>query len=590
MKKLIKASVVLSLLGSVTSPAWGQDVKRYAPPITGGGTPAVIKGPEIPPGMSDAKPLVKSLRGVVIVGKPALVSKSGTTANGLEVRDQTVTLPPGAAAAIRAHLGKAISLKSLGDMTREVVLAYRDADLPVVNVAAPEQDLSNGVLQLIVVVGRLGDLRVEGNRYFPAEAYIGKASVQPGQIINGAQMLEDLRYMNRSPFRRVDAVYAPGRAFGLTDVALRPVEYRPFSAFAGYNNDGNKALGYDRLNFGFLLGNTFGLDEVVGYQVTTTKNFDNLFAHVLSAQIPLPSRAELQLVGSYVTSTTKLGDDVRSDGDSRQLSAYYLKQLPRIFGWSHDVKVGAEFKRSNNNLEFGGTTVTDTEAEIYQLTAGWSGETVGRYGHTRAHVNSYYSPGGLTGSNSDSAFNALRAGADASYAYARFGLDHRVDLPGDWRFLTSMSGQVANSNLLASESFTLGGQGSVRGFETNLVRGDNGFATNMTLYTPGIAIFGPFQRRDWLGQTFQRHGKGGNVAETVHDQVRAFTFLDYGWTSSHSKLADETSRSLAGAGIGLSYEMGRHFSAELSYGWQIVEKGFKDQDTGFWHLRSTKRF
>lgn len=590
MNKLVQASLAIALMGGTAlTPAWGQDVRRFAPQTGGNGAPAVLKGPDIPPGMEDAKPLVKNLRGVVIVGKPTLVRKTGTTGDGVAVRDPGVVMPEGALAAIKAHIGKPVSLKSLGAMSREIVLAFRDADLPVVNVAAPEQDISNGVLQLIVVVGRLGDVRVEGNQYFPAEVYLDKFSSTPGQVIDGGRMLDDLRHMNRNPFRRVDAVYAPGQGFGMTDVALRPTEYRPFAVFAGYNNDGNTALGIHRVNLGFMVGNMLGLDEVLAYQVTTTKDFKNLYAHVASAQFPLANRAELQITGALVTSDVQVNPDVHSSGGSKQLSAHYVKQLPRFLGWSHDGKLGVEYKETNNNLEFGGNTVSDKKAEVYQLVAGWSGEMVTRFGHTRAHVNTYFSPGNISNLNSVGNFDDLRKGAESRYAYARFGLDHRIDTQSDWRVNLSLAGQIANQNLLASESFTLGGQGSVRGFETNLSRGDNGFTANMTVYTPGIALVGPFQRKDWAGAAFRR-GKGEPPVETVHDQLRAFAFIDYGWASSHTNLQDEVNRSLAGTGVGLAYEVGRHTSVELAYGWQILEKGIKDSSSGFLHLRGTQRF
>ena len=72
---------------------------------------------------------------------------------------------------------------------------------------------------------------------------------------------------------------------------------------------------------------------------------------------------------------------------------------------------------SNNDLEFGGTTVSDTTTEIYQAVLGYSAEKWSSWGRTRFDATGYYSPGGISGHNANSVFETVRAGAESDYAY-----------------------------------------------------------------------------------------------------------------------------------------------------------------------------
>ena len=579
---------VLTALLLANSGAHAQNVQDFKPQLAKKDNgPSKLIGPSDEEASSDTTPLVRSLKGIVIVGKPGQVHRRGRRADGVVVKDSALIVPGGVIAAAEEHLGEALSLKSLGDMTREIVLAYRDADLPIVNVVAPEQDVTNGVLQLIVVLGHLGETRVEGASYFPVSTYHSYFTGLTREVINGGRVLDDLRYMNRNPFRRVDAIYSPGKAFGETDITLKTHELRPLTFYAGINNEGSGVIGDYRLFAGVMASDFMGLDEVLGYQYTTTPEFEDIHAHVWTAQFPMPNHSELQFVGAYVTSHSSPDANIDTNGESGQLAAYYMTQLPRFAGIAQDVKAGIEFKSSNNDLEFGGTTVSDTTTEIYQAVFGYSAEKWSSLGRTRFDATAYYAPGGISSHNDKAVFEKVRAGAEANYGYLTLGLDHRADFAGDWRLLTSIHGQLSSTNLLSSEKMILGGVGSVRGFEPNIGSADQGILANVTLYSPGISILGTVAYPDLLAPVY--NGDGEMVYESSRDQLRLFGFFDYGQGSQKFAADGEQNIKMASLGLGLTYEIGRFWSAELAYGWQLLDEGITDTDDGRVHFRVTMR-
>ena len=105
--------------------------------------------------------LVDYLRGIVIVPRPGDVRAEGWA--GIEgIWHDFDDFPPKVGETLNAYIGTPVSLASLDIMVRDVIRAYRDSGRPVVDVLLPEQDITPGVVQLVVIEGELKD---EGGTY-----------------------------------------------------------------------------------------------------------------------------------------------------------------------------------------------------------------------------------------------------------------------------------------------------------------------------------------------------------------------------------------------------------------------------------------
>ncbi|MDK9695787.1 MAG: BamA/TamA family outer membrane protein [Siculibacillus sp.] len=572
------ASLTATLLGTTAVEAqMSRSVQRYVPPIVrtdGGGA---IRATDATPARSAAERdrlLVPQVRGVVIVDQVSSVKKSGLKAEGVVVRTAPDAVPPEVVEAAERHVGRAATLGSLDDLSREMVVAFRRSDRPVVNVVIPEQEITGGVIQVLVVVGRLGRVSVEGASTDPA-AIVSEVGLVAGEPISEGQLLDDLRYLNRNPFRRVDALYQPGKSFGQTDVVLQVADDKPWAVYAGAESKGGRGpLGPTRIFEGAMAHDLFGFGETIGYQLTHAPDIQKLQSHMVSLALPLAYRWDLQLVGGYSSARIPLpGGPAKQNGENYIAGAYLGHALPHFGTWSHGIRFGAEFKSTNNDLDFSGTTVATQTPDIVQAVFGYSGETTSWLGKTRFEANVYGSPGGVTPNNSNAAFDALRKGAKAGYTYVRAGLNQRVDLPYDFRLLATIEGQWANTNLLPTETFSLGGMGSVRGFAYGIARADSGVTANFTFYTPGTAVF------------------GGTLTDEVQDQLRAYAFLDHGAGWVHTPLPGEKRRvDLTAAGVGLTYEVAKFANVDFGYGWHLGKTGITDNSNGSFFGRVVVRY
>src|SRR4029077_186297 len=64
------------------------------------------------------------------------------------------------------YLGKPVTLRSIEDLLQEVVDYYASGDRPFVVATSPEQDITAGVLQILVVEGKVGEVKITGAKIF----------------------------------------------------------------------------------------------------------------------------------------------------------------------------------------------------------------------------------------------------------------------------------------------------------------------------------------------------------------------------------------------------------------------------------------
>lgn len=517
----------------------------------------------------DETEIFAGLKGIVIVNDPQSIIESGTSATGVELRGDVVPHTVGTAA--HQYIGEPVSLASLDRMTRDMVLAFREAGLPVVNVVIPPQDVSNKVVQVIAVVGRLGELTVEGNAANPSY-YADGFGLAPGDVVGEDAVISHLRWKSRRANRRVDAIYSPGDDFGATDIALDVKETKPWSVFIGADSTGPGSSGEYRFFPGFVLSDLWGLDHELSYQFTTSEHgFDQLMAHTLQYTLPVAMRTDLQLTAAFSDSSSTNSVAGVSSGKSTQYGATFITQLDRRSGYNWDARVGFEYKKSNNAFEFGGVATPGAETEVGQFFALLNGDRRNSKSATNLFAGIWHSPGGLFDNNTDAAFNVSRAGSTAEYTFLRAGVDHSAFLQNDWIFNAEVEGQLSSDRLIGSELMYLGGMNTIRGFQENVVRGDNGIMARFELQSPGVSV---------------------SQNEDITDKLRVFGFFDVGSvTVAGTATANEGSASIAGTGVGLTYANNKGFNAELAYGWKVEDSEFNtnDSDHGQFHFRVIAR-
>lgn len=537
--------------------AGSPDIDRIAPkdvPFEAAGELIQDDLTELTPSPDRDAVLVDALKGIIFIDDAnkliiGQITKQGIVINGeLELLDRDNFQQR-----FEQFLQQPITLNLLDKITREVVRYYREHDRPVVDALAPEgQDITEGVLQIAVILGKRGEVRVEGAEHFSEEKLASTVRLKTSDTITQRELEEDIAWLNNNPFRTVNVLFERGQEFGQTDLVLDVEDRFPFRVYGGVEDTGTELTGLRRWLAGFNWGNVFGLDHQLNYQYTSSFESNILKAHSFNYVAPLPWRHTATLFGAYSKSDpdpTTAGFNL--DGENYQLGFRYNIPLKKYKALNHEMALGYDFKRSNNNLDFGGLSVFSTFTNISQFSFSYNGSVQDRYGASSFSSTVYISPGDMMGDNRDVEFAASRSLASADYIYSRFNFNRVTRLPKKFTWVAELQFQVSTNNLLGSEQFGIGGYQTVRGYNAYDAVGDEGILIKNEIRSPATTLLKRMK------------------IDVPQEELQFLWFLDYGSVKNVDLLANESGTDLMSTGIGLRYSIAPYLTLRADYGWQL---------------------
>jgi hemolysin activation/secretion protein len=568
-RDLLTLCLTAALISCGTVLALAQDYAREGPkqvtPVEAPGTTtpgATTKPPD------DNQVLLPDLKGVVFVPTPDAVAAGGTEANGVVLRNVKVPAPLRFTACVEPYIGQKLTRGKLNSLIADVISFYRKHDHPIVDVIVPQQEITNGVVQLVLLEGRVGSVSAAGNNWYSSKELVSYVRLHNGDTVSSRQLQSDIDWMNSNPFHTSDVVYHPGHSLGETDIVLQTKDRFPIRFYGAYEDTGNAATGFDRYEAGFNWGDAFhlGLGQQLNYQYTTSGDGQSLRAHAGSWVIPLPWRHTLTFFGSYADTKGEIPPLLDLKGRSYQISGRYGIPLPTLTVASLTLKenfgIGFDYKYNNNSLEFGGEGAGNTLVDVDQFVATYDGNMTDPYGSTSLNESLYYSPGNWGGNNNDDAFNASHPGATSDYVYDTVSLQRVTRLPQDFSLLLRGTVQLSNGNLTPSEQFGFGGYDTVRGYDEREVNTDEGFVFTAEIRSPPLSLGEIFNCPQW------------------NDQLQLLAFWDTAEAYNHDLLPGEVSEiGLSSIGGGVRYTINTYVSVRFDYGFQLVHTGF-DNDQG----------
>ena len=571
MHKRAAAALLLGVSITASGAAFAQqDLHQIVPKQPQPNTPATVTPPPQPaaPAPAQNQALLPSLKGLTLTADANRIVRKGIDAPGIAVDP---ALPILADARFRAELepflGQPFGTATIPAVTRLIVDWYRAHNHPVVDVLFPEQDISRGTVQVLVVEYRVGKVTVEGNTWFSSGLVRDSLLLQSGDTIDFSQLRTNLNGMNRNPFRRVDLVFARSDTPGDTDIVLKTQDRLPLRVYASYDDDGLPATGRDQYSLGFNWGNVFDTDGQFSYQFTTSADIfsarhrgigqsddPRLMAHAVDYIAPLPWGDVVHVYGSYLQQVPNVGPNFGQVGRNSQISVRYERPLDSaIAELTQQIEFGYDHKYSNSNLAFGGIRVFANATDVDQFALSYEGTLIDGWGQTALENDLVYSPGGLTGGNNDAAFQASGvAGSHANYLYNRLSLTRLTNLPYAMSWEAKLVGQLASTDLILSEALGAGGIQSVRGYDERAESGSQGVLISNELYSP---IYSPLRVL---------------TGRDINDQGQLLVFWDYGHVAyQHLQTNTPTSAELSSVGFGARYNVDRYLDARFDYGWQL---------------------
>jgi hemolysin activation/secretion protein len=172
-----------------------------------------------------------------------------------------------------------------------------------------------------------------------------------------------------------------------------------------------------------------------------------------------------------------------------------------------------------------------------------------------------YSPGGLTGNNNDAAFGTFMQNlhTHANYYYGQAEIRRETRLPGKFSWMLRGMGQIADSTLIASEMFGVGGYSTVRGYDERTATGDKGWLVQNEIRTPQFAV--------------------GNLThkKNAKDWIQGLVFCDYGGIIQQNPTPGQSPNDqLLSVGAGLRCQVADNVHFRFDYGHQLKRSYLSD--------------
>lgn len=382
-------------------------------------------------------------------------------------------------------------------------------------VLLPPQTLEAGTVTLEVFTIGVGEVRVEGNRFFSEENIRATFPTLQGDAPPNARALSrNLMIANRHPAKQFNVRLRESDQPGSVDAIVRVTDQNPRRIFGSFNNIGTKQTGRTRLTVGVQDNNLWDKDHGATFTYTTSPEHDNdVEQWGLHYRLPMydwGGTLTFFYTDSDVDSGTIAGIfDVTGSGEF--LGVRYEQALLRVGPLQQSLSVSLESRFFDNDIVFGGTGF-GSEVRSMPLEARYQVE----YRHAVASLKgwaAYVRNLGWGGDNDSSSYAATRGGASEHWDAFRFGGDATIPLPESWLGLVRVRGQLSNDALIPGEQFGLGGATTVRGYDEREVSGDSGYLLSAEAWTPKL----PYDLRAF-GFFDTGYRRNENVPGTLRDE------------------------------------------------------------------------
>lgn len=455
--------------------------------------------------------------------------------------------------AVEPFVGKAKRFQDLLDAAAELKKLLAGRGFFLAEVVVPEQKIKDGVVELMVLEGRLGKVKVEvakdvGMSTPYIESFV--ADLKPGAIIETAAieralfLLSDLKGIN------IRTVFEPGEKTGSSNLTIKVTRTRTFEA--NFDADGNGSIytGTYRYGGGLDFNNLAGRGDL--FSVRYTKAADTLEYRRFSYLMPLgASGTKLGFAISDLNYrlTTATFDPLRASGTANITSlilGYPILRSRNVnliaTGQGDLRKLYDQQLASGRKSEKSLLVSSASLGGDFRDSLGGGGINVFNAAQTYGNL-SFQTAATLVSDNASRKTNGQYTKTNLTYSR----LQTIMDGVG---FYFSYNGQFASKNLDSSEKFSLGGPQAVRAYPQGEGSGDEGYV-----------FTGELRFRVPIGEELP-----GNMVLTA--------FYDGGVARlNKTTLPSDTNnaRSISGVGVGVNWEVPGNWSLRGS---------LADQQTG----------
>jgi hemolysin activation/secretion protein len=433
----------------------------------------------------------------------------------------------------RDYRGKHVTFAELQELAARINALYKAKGVVTAQAVIPPQDVSEGIVQVRLVEGRVGKIGLEGNAS-TREGYVtDRLTLKRADLVDLQRLERDLIRFNRTNDAQLRAELKPGAEFATTDLLLTLAEPPRHDLRLFLDNSGSASTGEWRAGVTYLNRSLLGWRDDLSL---TTSRAGGQESYAASYGIPFNrwgGRASLAWYKDRTASKYGLLAPLEITGESE---AYILTlRQPAYVDARAQVDVLAGGKKRDSTTWISGLFLQGIETQDANL--GLEVQLADERGYWLASYTANNGTAQVAGVNNDD-----------DYFAGRGTLRRLHDLGKGWSFRGNLNFQHTGNDLLpSSEQFFIGGDYSVRGYPVGAFSGDQGYSINLELHHP-------------------------IEAKTAHDvALSGFFFLDNGYVKvfrpPNSVLRDFDE--ISGVGWGLNATIMKRVYGRLTFAYAL---------------------
>jgi hemolysin activation/secretion protein len=528
-----------------------QDRFLQPPPTLEPATPETTE--PILPTPEPSEPAVEQTDASVLVKKIEVVGS--TIFNAQEINS-----------VVQPYEGKSLTLEELRGVADAITQLYLNRGYITSRAILVNQTITNGLVQIRVVEGRLEQINVEGNKRVKTTYIRKRIRLGTGQPLKQNALEDQLRLLKADPLlKNVEASLRAGDQLGESTLAVRVTEANPFDIYLSADNYSPPSVGSERIGISAVHRNLAGIGDQLGasYYVSTTGGAEQ---YDFSYRVPINAMngtIQLRAAPNNYKITDPEFSKLGIRGSSELYEISYRQPLVRSPREELALSLGFTFQDGQtflfNDIPTPFAIGTELDGTSHTRVLKLGQDYVKRDTQGAWALRSQFNLG----------FDVFNATVNPSPIpdgrfFSWLGQAQRVQRLGSNQLLIAqLDLQLTPDSLLPSQQFVVGGGQSVRGFRQNVRSGDNGVR---------------FSLEDRIA--LQR-----NEAGIPTLQLAPFADVGAVWNVNDNPNKINGSQFLAGVGAGLLWQPVPRLDVRLDYALPLVDlsdRGENAQDEGFY--------
>jgi hemolysin activation/secretion protein len=426
-----------------------------------------------------------------------------------------------------------ITIEQLDNIALEVTNYYRENGFILATAFVPEQEVTDGVVKLGVLEGRLGDVTVSNNQIFSEDTIAAAFSNELGDPVTDEHIESALRRINDLPGVSVRGSFSPGQNVGETSLNLGVLQEKSWTASVLIDNHGSEITGEDRLFVTSQWLNLANRGHRLMVGALQSEGTDSTTYGLLEYELPV---------------TKNRRGKVRFNVSTNQFSVAGLANLPEIIGETDNYGISGSYQfvrgRTRNFSAQTGFTRKDVLFEVGELVSLSTDQTIDVFSisadflqlldeqQLMATTRFGFDQGNIVSGRLPTQSSYFTKAVFSANILKRFSLTNWfTQKESHYNFVFKLNGQYSEKFLSSVEQLSLGGPNATRAFSVSDVSVDSGAYAGFELY-------------------FDLPWDPTQISNSPLEPLKPYVFFDYGYGTVISSSGSNRDARIKGYGLG----------------------------------------